>query len=201
MAAEISGSIVPGSGPITRRLLQTVKGEWSRNRSTALRMAEEISGRSREDLAEEVVRRPELVPLVTRLLYEAGMTGHDQMLKTMGAAFGRSIAEPEQFDECEAILIGVALLRPEDVQVLRSLGGRRVLSGQPPEGQPSEVYYTTDIAEEAGLDVRLVAMSLTRLSNAGFLSASHGVFGGGSSYERNDLGVALHELLKRVAER
>jgi hypothetical protein len=44
------------------------------------------------------------VPLFTRLLYAAGMNGHDDVLEALGQAFGDAVREPSKVNEAEPIL-------------------------------------------------------------------------------------------------
>src|SRR3954447_61548 len=91
--AGLAGIALPGVGTASQWMARKIHEEWARHRSTALRAAERTSGLSREDLAETVSADPRLVPLVTRLLYAAGMNGHDGTLRAMGAAFGDAVRD------------------------------------------------------------------------------------------------------------
>lgn len=81
-------ALLPGLGAVGGRLSDVVRSEWKRNTSRALRVAEDASGLSREDLEELLVANPETVPLLVQVLYAAGMNGHDRTLRAMGAALG-----------------------------------------------------------------------------------------------------------------
>jgi hypothetical protein len=118
---EASSLIVPGSGSAVRRMFLAVVDEWSRNRSAALAAAERTSGLSREDLAERIVAHPELVPLVTRLLWEAAMTGQHTLLEALGAAFGAAVDDVPRAAEYELVLGGLRNLRGEDMATVRKL--------------------------------------------------------------------------------
>jgi hypothetical protein len=197
---EVSSSLVPGSGVVMERMFNAMRREWDRRGSSALRAAELVSGLTREELTERIETRPELVPLVTRLLYEAGMNGHDGLLNAMGAAFGRAVSEPEAVDDCEAVMRGLMTLRPEEVQVLRVMRDRLVLAGARPESGENRSYFTSDLAADAGFEMPVVETGLVRLTSAGLLSAHHGLFGGGSSYQLTELGRLLYDLLERVTD-
>ena len=107
--------------PFAERLTRKVQAERKRNTSVALRAAEWVSGKSREDLAEEIADRPELVPLLTRLLHAAGMNGHDDVLEALGTAFGDAVKEPSKVGEAELILEVLEGLTADHIRVLRVL--------------------------------------------------------------------------------
>lgn len=75
-----------------KRLARSVTAEWRRNTSNALRAAEAASGRSREDFAEWIKEDVRAIPLYLKVLWAAGMNGHDQTLRAMGAVLG-SVAQ------------------------------------------------------------------------------------------------------------
>ncbi|WP_322921660.1 hypothetical protein [Nocardioides renjunii] len=197
---EVSSSLIPGSGVVVERMLFAMRSEWDRRGSNALRAAEAVSGLTREELADRIESRRELVPLVTRMLYEAGMNGHEDLLLAMGAAFGRAVIEPESVDDCEMVLRGLMTLRPAEAQLIRIMRDRSVLAGAKPETGDNRSFYASDLATEAKLDLTVVESGLVRLSAAGFLAAYHGVFGGGSSYSITELGRLLYDLLERVSD-
>ena len=64
----------PLMAPLASRVTRSFRDEYRRNTSTALSAAERRAGMSREELAEAIADDPRLIPLVTRLLYAAGMT-------------------------------------------------------------------------------------------------------------------------------
>src|SRR5450631_2725122 len=118
-------SLIPIAGPLAaplaKRLTRAVRAERARNFSVAIKAAERMSGRTREQLAEAIEEDPRLVPLVTRLLYAAGMTGQEESLWLMGAAFGDAVREPEKLDDAEMVLGAMTDLRAHHVRVLQLL--------------------------------------------------------------------------------
>jgi hypothetical protein len=193
-AIDLVSSLIPGSGPLADRLDSALQAEWERNRSTALKVAEKVSGLSREDLAVRVVAEPRLVPLLTRLAYTAGMTGRDELLQTLGAAFGHAASNHDDIDACEAILTGAATLQPQDLRVLSVLRDGPVLTGRATD----DMRGTEDLADEISLSPSHIEASLARLQAAGLARGYHGVFGGGSSYEVNEDGEVLCDLLTEL---
>lgn len=196
--AEVASSFLPGSGVLTEGLLNLVKVEWDRRNSECLRAAEHVSRLSREDLAERIESRPELVPLLTRLLFQAGMAGQEAMVLAMGAAFGKAALEPERIDDCEAILRGLERLRAEEVQILHLMRDRLVLAGNRSEETSLNEYLFSDLATEVRLPLPVVETGMVHLTSAGFTSAHHGLFGGGSSYRITEQGRMLFDLLERI---
>lgn len=196
MLVELASSLLPGSGPVIERLATKVEEELTRSQSRALAVAEQVSGLSREELAERIAADPRLIPLLTRLAYTAGMTGRDELLQTLGAAFGHAAAAPESIDACEAVLIGAASLQPHDVMVLRAVRGRPVLSG----AEAADAFTTKVLSGLVGLSLDTVDASLARLNAAGFVAAFHGVYGGGSKYTVNEVGGILCDLLAKLPE-
>lgn len=210
---EASGgfvSMIPVFGPLladpARRLSKAIRDEHARVQSRALRAAEVTSGLSREELAERIARTPQLVPIVTKVLFAAGMTGCDETLDALGAALGLAAAEPDRTDAVELVLVGLADLRSEHIQVLRVMqGGPRWL--EPPEetadlqsariisSVQSETWNVEALAELSGLDIDTAYVAATGLCNAGFARAYNAL--GGMGYRMTALGDVLLEVLAR----
>jgi hypothetical protein len=165
-----------------------------RHGSTALRAAEATSGLSREDLAERIAEDPRLLPLVTRLLYVAGMNGHDGTLGAMGAVFGETVRNPNTVDEAELLLTALADLNDTHARVLR------VMTELPPPLAGSTAGWSWGtIAEPSGLSVRIVGLCIATLIARG-LVRTHGLFpGGGTTYLPTELGEAVIEALREHA--
>ena len=87
-AIELIPGVGPLLAPLAKRAFKSIREEWARNSSKALRAAERISGMSREELSDRISDDPRLIPLVTRVLYAAGMTGQDTILRALGTALG-----------------------------------------------------------------------------------------------------------------
>ena len=105
LAGELAGAaLLPGFGAFTKVLARGLRQEWTRKGSVALRAAEKASGLTREEMGEAIAEDPRLLPLVTLLLYVAGMNGHDRTLAAMGTVLGDALRERKALDECELIL-------------------------------------------------------------------------------------------------
>ena len=111
----ITGNILAA---LAKRVSKKIREEWTRNSSKALRAAELASGLSREDLADRISEDPCLVPLVTRVIYAAGMTGQDTILRALGTALGDAVRDSEKIDEAELLLVGISNLRAHHITIL-----------------------------------------------------------------------------------
>lgn len=116
--------LVPGgsliSGPLSR-LTKAARKEHKRRRSVAIAAAVEMSELdSAEDLAEAIAEDPDLIPLLTRVLYAAGMNGYDDVLETLGAALGSAVADRGRVDEVSMLLTAVEDLTRLHIQVLHA---------------------------------------------------------------------------------
>jgi len=190
-------SLIPMAGPLAaplaRRLSRAVRAEHARNFSVAIKAAERMSGRTREQLAEAIEEDPRLVPMVTRLLYAAGMTGQEESLWLMGAAFGDAVREPDKLDEAEMILSAMTDLRAHHVQVLRLVA----TAAPPPPDSDTEgakgVWWPAVIGNASGMREEFVILCLAGLSSAGLVRVS--ATWGGDAYEPTGMGLALLEVL------
>jgi len=173
--------------------------EWGANRSLAMAAAERTAGMSREDIADRINTHPELVPLVTRLLYEGAMTGQHPVLEAMGAAFGSAIGDLPNLNQYELILGGLRNLQGDDVRLLRLIRDRHVFwqQGDDPETPETEEMQTARrLALRSGQSEELVVFGLVRLTNQGFATSSGVV--GGSRFEISEMGRLLYEALERL---
>lgn len=176
VGASLSDSLIPGVGPIIKGLLSGVQTEWERNGSVALRAAEAASGLRREELAEALREEPRLHPLITRLLFAAGMNGHDAALRAMGTAVGQAVAEPIRVEECELILTALADLSAAHTKLL-------LLMSRPPvrgeEGSHGQWFWTPEsLLEAAAFPDQLGSLVLAALISRGLAETPPMVLGG-----------------------
>lgn len=173
---------LPFAGTAMGRMMRAVCAEWARNGSKALAVAQTVSGLSREDLAESIAHSPELIPLHTRLLYAAGMTGHDATLRAMGAVFGDAVKNPDQINECELILAALTDLTPAHTRLLQ------MLSTDPPQiNEKVSIWYVDNLEERSGLPTSIVPLCLAALVGRG-LAATHPVLDLDFAYTITTLG-------------
>jgi len=193
----LAATLVPGAGslaaPVLKFLAKESRRELKRLRSRALKAAERTSGLTREELSAQIVNEPRLVPLATRVLFEAGMTGQDEILDALGAALGEAARAPERCDELESVLIGIARIRRAHIKVLRALGPDR-----PRAGDGREVTWGgANAAEKVAIDEETVRRLLADLAAAGFMTGWSAFDDLG--YTVNALGLALLEVLDQYA--
>ncbi|GAA4727492.1 hypothetical protein GCM10023328_02150 [Modestobacter marinus] len=148
-----------------KRLFRQVFAEWGRNGSVALSAAEAASGLTREELAESLRERPRLHPLLTRLLFAAGMNGHDAVLRAMGTAVGNAVVDPLRVDECELILAALADLNAAHTQLLHLMTTQATVS---PEGSEGGLFWTTEtLVTEADFPDQVGSLVLAALISRG----------------------------------
>jgi hypothetical protein len=123
--AAAAAEMIPGVGPFaavfTRRTMVKMREERERRVSIALGAAERLSGLDREELGDAIAEDPRLVPLLTRILYAAGMNGYDRTLSAMGRALGDAVRDRERIDEVDLILTALADLGAGHVRLLQAL--------------------------------------------------------------------------------
>lgn len=186
-----------------------MREEHSRSQSRALRAAELTSGLSREDLAVRIGETPGLVPILTRVLFAAGMTSQDEILDALGAAMGVAAADPDQADEIEFLLIGIQDLRRQHIVVLRAASGPPQWWESPEDSaDTTSARITTEVesstwnvealAEAAGLPIETTYIAVSGLANAGFVRAFNAL--GGMGYRMTSLGTTLLDVLERYSD-
>jgi len=191
---EIVGAGIPGAGLVAQPLFRKVREEWTRHRSTALRAAVSTSGLTLNDLRERITEDPRLIPLVTRLLYAAGMNGHDRTLKAMGAAFGRATREPDAMAECELILTAIADLTGDHARTLQ------LLTTEPPEFSGTALVWTPELLQRrSALSSRTTMLCLAALVARGLVDSTSG-FGGVTVCRVTSLGYEVLQVLREYAD-
>lgn len=197
---ELAASVVeliPFVGPslavFTKRGSKKIREEWIRLTSKALRTAERVSGLSREDLADRISEDPRLIPLVIRVLYTAGMTGQDVILRALGTAFGDAVRNPEKIDEAELLLIGMSNLRRHHIDVLEIMS-----ENLPHPSLPNTYIYWTpeNLASKSGYSRDLANICISGLLQSGLISQVADAYG--VAYEITDLGRTALEVLDEL---
>jgi hypothetical protein len=191
--------LIPGLGtllaPFVKRLSRSIREEWSRNNSKALRAAERASGMSREELADRISENPRLIPLAVRVLYTAGMTGQDAILRALGTALGDAVRTPENIDEAELLLIGMADLRRHHIVILE------IMSENPPQSADSDSlihWHSGLIANKSGYNRDLVNICTAGLVSSGLIRMLDDTYG--VAYEISNLGRTALEVLNEHDE-
>jgi hypothetical protein len=199
LTEDLAGGVVeliPGAGPIlapfAKRAFRRMQEEWARNNSTALRTAERISGMTREELADHISENPRLVPLAIRVLYAAGMTGQDAVLRALGTALGDAVRDPEKIDEAELLLVGMADLRKQHIVILEIM----TEPPRPLEADTSFYWHSELLADKSGFSRDLVNMCISGLARSGLIRPVENAYG--VCYEISDLGRTALEVLDEL---
>jgi hypothetical protein len=176
----------------TKRGSMRIRQEWARNTSEALRAAERISGRSREELTDCISENPRLISLAVRVLYAAGMTGQDAILRALGTTLGDAVRDPEKIDEAELLLIGMTNLRRYHIAILE------IMAKLPLPANPNKVTYWTpeNLASESTYSLYLVNICVAGLVQSGLISQVGDAYG--VCYEISDLGRTALEVLDEL---
>ena len=178
VVGDAAALVFPGAGPVMGRAFAALRHEWQRNTSRALKAAVVISGLSREDLEELLEKDPALTPLYLRVLWAAGMNGHDETLRAMGATLGEAVRahdgdDYESIADADQALIGMSRLTPRHFRILRFICSKpRPMADRDPSG-----WQTGYLAEELGMTEERMAWCLTDLAATG-LTISEGRYGG-----------------------
>lgn len=192
-----AGASVAGSW-----LAGRLREEWQRCASVALRVAEARTGMKREDLEEIVSENPVLLPLYVRILWAAGMNGHDETLRAMGAVFAEAVkarvqSDEDRLEEADLALGALASLGPRHFRVLRALA-------EEPEDPQADPAFTRPVApprkvaERAGLAEESASQCLLNLAGTGLITEWPGLVLGGTVYQMSDLGWAVLEAAAAV---
>lgn len=192
VVAELASLVLPGLGAGVKALSRPLRQEWARKGSRALEAAEISAGRTREEIREAVAQDPRLVPLVTRLLYAAGMNGHDRTLAAMGTVFGHAIRVRDSLGECELILASLTDLTELHASVLIEVSkGTREEEDQPRQG-----LSVGQLVEACSLPERVVLLGVSALVARGLVRINSDFFGG-MFYTVTDLGTLLLDVLEQ----
>jgi hypothetical protein len=187
----------PFMSPFAERLGARLTEEWARNTSRALLAAERVSGMSREDLAEAIEADERLIPLFTRVLIQAGMSGHEEKLRALGAGLGWAIREPKKIDSAEMLLVAIQDIGAPHIQVLEMIT-------QPPppfsaETPDDHAWSGHNIPEQADLQPDFGRLVLSGLLNAGLVIKVE-TYDFAGRYQPSDLGRVLLDVLKTLNE-
>jgi hypothetical protein len=188
-AVELIPIVGPAAGVFTRRSMVKIREEHERRVSLALRAAERIAGLTREELGDAIGEDPELVPLVTRILYAAGMNGYDRTLEAMGRALGDAVRDRDRIDEVDLILTALADLTAAHVSVLQALARFSTENAD----APHHLY----VREESVLSSRVVELCLAGLVSRGLVDGTTGL-DAVTEYEISELGRTLLAVLAEL---
>jgi hypothetical protein len=199
LSDDLAGGVVeliPGGSllaPFGKCLFGSIREEWARNHSKALRAAELITGMSREDRGDRISENPRLIPLTTRVLYAAGMTGQDTILRALGAALGEAIQDPEKIDEAGLLLSGMAELREHHIVILNIMTEKLPHPTEP----DTFIYWSSEpLANRSGYSRDLVNICIAGLVRSGLIRTVEDAYG--VCYEISNLGRTALEVLDEL---
>jgi hypothetical protein len=209
LAAAAVESLPGGAflGVLFDRATRAVQVEWRRNLSTAISIATDVAGLSREDLDELLELEPQLVPLFVRVLYAAGMNGHDKTLKLLGGFLGQALADTSHIDDVSLMLSAVENMTEHHIKVLEivesPVGAHKIAA------ETSGTHWTTGLlVQVSGMRRELTLVAAQGLMNAGFVS-DEGIDGGGATFgdletggtilQITELGQTVLDVLRAVA--
>lgn len=185
----------PLMAPFAKLGAQRISREWARKNSVALRAAERSSGMTREDLADKLSEDPRLIPLVTRVLFAAGMTGKDTILRALGTALGDAVRDPDNIDEAELLLISMTNLRTQHLVILE------ILSEDPPQPDDprNRTYWHRElIAAKSDYRRDLVDLCVSGLVGSGLISQLDDTYG--VCYQITELGQTALAVVDQLDE-
>lgn len=201
LAGDALGFLLPFGDTIGQRISGVIRKEFSRLTSRALRAAERSSGLTREDLYEWLEREPRAVPLYMKVLWAAGMNGHDATLKAMGAVLGEAATasargEDEALARAELALQAMSNLGPLHFKVLSVLSESDVIVTE--DGGDNFTQFTpAHVSNEGQMSEPLASQCMLNLANSG-LTELTSVFGG-NAFPLTDLGRAVLRAAEQVA--
>lgn len=194
LAGDLAGFVLPvGGSGLGQRLSKAIRREWARNTSAALAAAEASSGLSREDLAEWIEREPRAVPLYLKVLWAAGMNGHDSTLRAMGAVLGHAAKATARGDDdalarAELSLQAMGDLNSLHFRILAVLAESAVVVTD--AGGDNLIQFTTRyVSDKAGVPEPLAAQCLLNLASCGLTSLAPVL--GDNAFPLTDLGRAV----------
>lgn len=165
----------------TLRLLEgAARKERARRVSVALRAAEDLTARSREELTLMASDSPEMLSLTIRVLLAAGNSGNDAVLQMLGQSLGRAFSTESATGEQELLVSAIEGLTKEQLIVLAAC-----------DASPRPM---NEVVERCAgkLSPELVEMATMSLVPRGMFDNPFGRFGG-AFYPLSALGVAVRD--------
>lgn len=193
VAQDVTGLLGPIGSSVGKRMYQAVAAEWQRNRSMALRAAEAATGLTREQIEEWAEEEPRAIPLYLKVLWAAGMNGHDDTLRAMGTVLGAAArataaGDEEGFEIAELALRAMGDLTPRHFRVL-AIAAEGVITYREAGEQSLEDLTLDDVAARLSLPSEVVQQCLLNLAGAGLVGTTS--VWAGTAYPISELGRAV----------
>ncbi len=145
---------------------------------------------TREEISDALMASPNLVPLVSRVLWTAGMTGHDEILEILGGVLGSILLTPDDTEEAELILAGITNLKRIHLQVLRKLGEQPMARVKTEHSYSLVEEYEAALTDEGAMPSRTPDAQGYVLQSAETWNAEALAFTTGLSLTRTQLALA-----------
>ncbi|GAA0631917.1 hypothetical protein GCM10009547_39700 [Sporichthya brevicatena] len=124
---------------------------------------------SREDIEANLDQNPQLLTLTNRVLWAAGHSGQDRVLRILAGFLADAIRQPSLADEVTALMGSLESLSEHHIRVLE-LCSTPAPDAAANEPNPLARYWNEkQILEHAGFRSELVAVALRGLAGAGLL--------------------------------
>jgi hypothetical protein len=145
-------------------------------------------------------KSPETLGLATRILYTAGMTGHDEVIQILAGFLGEALADPTKTDDVDVFVGALTQISGRHIQVLEWIA-----KGPPP--LPNLSHWTSGLLElELPYRNEVTQIAVKGLVAAGFVTeggfdgggADQGTEPGGTVYVISEVGQVVLELLQAV---
>lgn len=189
-AGDALAAVMPFGNILGQSLSRHLRAEWNRNTSVAIRAAERTSGLSREDLAEWINSDPQATPLFMKVLWVAGMNGHDGTLKAIGTVLGQAAKADNEdaFADAEIVLHAMTDLGPRHFTVIAALAESEVVHNE--NGNENVAQFTPSyISNVTGIRESVTHQCLVNLAGAGLVEPVAAL--GEMAYPVTPLGIAV----------
>lgn len=192
-AAAIETSLdlagIPAAGGVVGVVGDLVLREHRRRRSVALTTAEQLSGLTREQIADALRLSPGAINATVAFLYAVGEAGDDDVLRMIGATLAQALrgaaGEPRSpLSEEQLVLRALRGLTSDHVRLMVAI--RQYESER---AKHSDIPISIEQLRDLGIvPSRLVASLLAYLEFHGLTENPHGRVGGGTYWELSELG-------------
>ncbi|PUB27651.1 hypothetical protein C8K30_10498 [Promicromonospora sp. AC04] len=130
------------------------------------------------------------MPLYMRVLWAAGMNGHDETLRAMGAVLGEAArasasGESDSVHDADQALMAMSTLTPRHFRVLRYVCTHPMRGARGKSG-----WIAKHVADALGLTEDRAAWCLSDLLGTGLIGSRNGAFGD-PFYWATELGEAV----------
>jgi hypothetical protein len=187
VALDLAG--VPGAGSLVGLVADLVGKEHHRRQSVALRTAEQLSGLSREELADVLRSSRPAVNATVAFLFAVGEAGDDEVLEMIGATLAQALRGASEdprspLSEEQLVLRALRGLTSDHVRLMVSMR-----EFEPERAMHNDNPISGDQLRDRGIvPGRLLTSLLAYLEFHGLTENPHGRWLGGTFWELSELG-------------